>query len=608
MSDNIKYIRSITEETIPELADKVFSGLLDETLTFDTLFMKYIPLLEKELEKRRADKVMWLDASGSYDVQKLNDYVETYDNEAPEYRGKHLDEANQLITLIENDDKEWNDAKSKDTIEAYKHYLGLYDKPKPSYRGKHVDRVRSAIKAIKDKEDWIKAKETNTIRSYSDYLSVYDKTTPEYAGEFIEEAKLAISNLEDDADWLNSCNINSIESYESYLKKYDGSSPAYRGKYIEAANRKIQGLLPPPPPDPRIADEEAVSRLTPPDPRVEDDAAWSEATRLNTIDGFRQYLNRYNIHANEAELAIRHLIDEEAKHKEEEDWSKARAENTLNAYKRFIDKYETMSDKYMSMHLPEAKKKIKELTPQPTPIKWKKWLLIVLALALCWFLWIQWQDNDWPFNPKPDKKDEPVVITVENIDSLQWAIDNHNIPMLEKYAELDSVRAYYPLADALFAIRNDEYDTFGKWIVKAFNSPDSIQGRELWNRYALPIVDGLTKSVKESFDSIDYSNSDYAEKRCLEIYSVYVTNIDSSLKLLQHPQRIIPLENKALDYISSWESLRKQFALNGNKLSSEGNQRYKTWKDLNTQLEYIINNSDAIICTNYYKMKYDENK
>lgn len=658
MPDSTKYIRSITEKTIPELADKVFAGLLDETFAFNTIFRKYIPLLEKELEKRKADEVLWIAASDSKELKKLKDYVETYDNEAPEYIGRHIDEASKLISLIENDDTEWYAARSEDSMSAYRHYLDIYDKPAPSYRGKYIDQVNEAIKVVKDRDDWAKAKESNSISSYLEYLSKYDKKAPAYIGRFVNDAKSAIHSLEDDAAWQLATNLNTLESYKAYLDKYDVASSSCRGKYVESAKWKIEELLPPPPPDPRIADDEAwsnaikhntiesykeylyeyanpqktykgihvkeakqaifrlqdeadwdvaksehtiesyqhylsvysassefsgqhvdearqaIDKLKPLDPRIEDDNAWKGATHVNSLEGYRHYLSLYKNHANEAELAIRHLIDEkawkdakegssitsyekylsickaneypgyewahvnaaktqignlrkaeEANRKEEErkrrnaednaawekarkdntkygydeylakyrkagglhireaenailklqsdeDWEKACAENTLAAYKRFVDKYEPMSNKYMSMHLPEAKKKVKELTPKPipTPIKWKKWVLIVLAIfAITVFLIYQRKFHQWPFEKK---NIEPPVIVIEDVDSLQWAIDNHNIPVLTKYANLDSARAYYPLSLDLWSQRKDTLNSL-IYAQKALNSIDS---------------------------------------------------------------------------------------------------------------------------------------
>jgi hypothetical protein len=642
MSYDINSIRRTTEKGIPDLADKIFAGIVNEQEAINALFMGLRPKLTQELQKRKDDEVLWIAAAESKELKKLRDYVETYDNESPEYIGRHIDEANSLISLIENDDAEWYDARSKDSISAYRHYLDIYDNPAPSYRGKYIDKVNEAIKVVKDRDDWAKAKESNSIRSYSDYLSKYDKEAPAYIGRFVNDAKSVIRSLEDDAAWQLATNLNTLESYQAYLNKYDNASSSYRGKYVESAKHRIEELLPPPPLDPRIADDEAwsiavkvntidsykeylyeyanpqktykgvhvkdakqaifrlqdeldwnvaksehtiesyqhylsvynasseftgqhvdearqaIDMLTPPDPRIEDDNAWKEATRINSLDGYRHYLSLYKNHANEAELVIRHLIDEtawkdakdegtipsyenylsvckeneysgyewahvnaakkqigdlrkveEQKHRmaednaawkkarqvntkhsyeeylakyrksgglhireaenailrlqSEEDWRNACAENTFAAYKRFVDKYEHMSNKYMSMYLPQAKKKLEELTPN-TPFKWFKLIIVILVFALCCFLWIQRKNDAWPYN----KEDIPV----EEVDSLQWAIDNHDIPLLEKYAKLDSVRAFYPLSIELWTQRKDTISSLFN-IRKALNKINS---------------------------------------------------------------------------------------------------------------------------------------
>lgn len=717
MPYDINSIRRTTEKGIPDLADKIFAGIVNEEEAINALFMGLRPKLTKELEKRKADEVLWIAASESKELKKLKDYVETYDNEAPEYIGRHIDEANSLISLIENDDAEWYNARSKDSISAYRHYLDIYDNPAPSYRGKYIDQVNEAIKIVKDRDDWAKVKESNSIRSYSEYLSMYDKEAPAYIGRFVNEAQKAILSLEDDAAWQLASDLNTVESYQAYLGKYDIASSSYRGKYVESAKQKIEELQPPPPPDPRITDDEAwnnaikvntiesykeylyeyanpqntykgihvkeakqalfrlqdefdwnvaksehtiesyqhyisiysasnefvgrhadearqaIDKLTPPDPRIEDDNAWKEATRINSLDGYRHYLSLYKNHANEAELAIRHLIDEEAwkdakdggtvasyekylsickvneypgyewahvnaaktqignlrkaeetnrkeeerkrriaednaswekarqvntKHSYEEylakyrkngglhireaenailklqsdeDWENACAENTLSAYKRFVDKYEPMSNKYTSMHLPKAKKKVEELTPRPDPrpIKWKKWLLIVLALALCWFLWIQWQDNAWPFNifqgesAETDKPDVlivegPSVPIVEEVDSLQWAIDNHDIPLLKKYALVDSIRAYYPLA--ILLNKQDSVKNVETTMLLLQLTNDSL---------AIPMIqDMIFNIIEKGYENFDTSyksinpNSVDAERRFLELYKQHV--------------------------------------------------------------------------------------
>lgn len=678
MPYDINSIRRTTEKGIPDLADKIFTGIVNEEDVMNVLFKGLRPKLTMELEKRRVDEVLWLDAFSSHDLKKLSDYVETYDNEAPEYRGRHIDEANQLIALIENDDKEWYDAKSKDSVVAYRHYLDLYDKPSPSYCGKYVDSAKQNIEEllspppdprIADDKAWNVALTTNTIESYKEYLEEYDNPRTSYKGIHVNDAKQVIRKLQDESDWILASQADTIEAYQRYISKYNGIS-GYEGQHIHDAQR-------------------AVERLTPLDPSVEDDAVWEEATRLNTLDGYRQYLANYKIHSNEAELAIRHLIDEQAwkeaketgtkasyekylsickvneypryvwahinaaksqiwnlekyeetqrkeeerqrrisednaawdkakkldtrqsyeeylaKYKKaggglhireaknailrlqsEEDWRKACAENTLNAYKNFVDKYEPMSYKYMSMHFPEAKKKIKELTSVPSPIKWKKWLIIVPVLALCWFLWIQWQDGAWPFNifkGALGESEDPDTVIVEKEDSLQWAIENHNIPMLKRYANIDSIRAYLPLAKNLNevdSIKNLE-ETI-KWLSKSFNSTNDSVAFKLRQAIYINIQLKTFFEIEAEFNKID-STSDQAEYNYLDLYERYVSSIDRdcnefNLGLI----RYINLENKATDYIESWDKVAST------KISVDGKHRKNEWHRIQKKLDEIL--------------------
>ena len=639
MPYDITSIRRTTETGIPNLADKIFAGVVDEGQAMSALFMGLRPKLTKELEKRRADEVLWLAASECKDLKQLKDYVETYDNEVPDYIGRHLDEAKKLIEFIGNDDKEWYAAKLKNTVDSYKYYLDLYDNPAPSYKGKFVEQAKEAIKIVKDKEDWAKAKDENSITGYANYLLIYDKQVPDYVGIYVNDAKQAIKILEDEADWHYAININTIDSYRGYLSKYDTNPPAYKGRYVDEAQQRIEELLPPPPPNPRIADDGAwakavesntieayneylreydiqdstsykgvhvkdaklailklqddkdwdiasikhtldsyngylskyssisgyvgrhiqeaqrlIIELTPPDSTIEDNNAWIEATRVNTVDGYRKYLSIYELHANEAELAIRHLIDEkawteakkdgtiasykkylsicevndypgytwvhinaaktqignlnkaeenkrrEAEHQrliaednsawdiackanikqsyetylskykqanglhvreaeyailrlqEEDDWRVACSENSLDSYKRFVNKYEAMSRRYSPNHLSQAKENIAGLTPpnpDPNPNKWIKGLTQVILFIICFCGFYQLRHHHiWPFN-----KQQHTVI--EPVDSLQWAIDNHNIAILERYAEMDSIRAFYPLSLELWSQRKD---------------------------------------------------------------------------------------------------------------------------------------------------------
>lgn len=524
MCYDMNSIRRTTEKGIPDLADKIFAGIVNEEEAINALFMGLRPKLTKELEKRKADEDLWIAASESKELKKLKDYVETYDNEAPEYIGRHIDEANNLISLIENDDAEWYDARSKNSISAYRHYLDIYDNPAPSYRGKYIDQVNEAIKVVKDRDDWAKAKESDSIRSYSEYLSMYDKEAPAYIGGFVNEAKKAILSLEDDAAWQLATNLNTVESYKDYLGKYDVVAPAYCGKYVESAKQKIEELLPPSPP-------------SPPDPRIADDEAWNKARLANTKHSYEEYLAKYRkiggLHIREAENAILKL-------QSDEDWENACAENTLSAYKRFVGKYEPMSNKYMSMHLPKAKKKIEELTPKtdPKPIKWKKWIIILTILDVAAFLIHQHKCHQWPF----EEIIVPPITIVEDVDSLQWAIDNKDIPLLTKYAEMDSTRAYYPLALALNA-----QDSVAN-VEKTLHWLDIILDPDVNSLHQNIINDIQQKELDElvsRFNAINPNEKD-ADRRYLAVYKDYIQHFE---RLATHTPRIrvryMPIEDMA---------------------------------------------------------------
>lgn len=64
----------------------------------------------------------------------------------------------------------------------------------------------------------------------------------------------------------------------------------------------------------------------------------------------------------------------------------------------------------------------------------------------------------------------------KQIDSLQWAIDNHNIPTLTRYARLDSTRAYYPLSIELWAQNRDTLNSLIniRKAIKVIDSKDSL--------------------------------------------------------------------------------------------------------------------------------------
>jgi hypothetical protein len=658
MSYDINSIRKTTDKGIPDLADKIFAGIVNEEEAINAIFMGLRPKLTKELQKRKDDEILWIAAAESMELQKLKDYVETYDNEAPEYIGRHIDEAYSLITLIEKDDKEWYDARSKDSISAYRHYIDIYDNPAPSYRGKYVELAKQKIgellpptpnPRIDDDEAWNNAIKVNTIESYKEYLHKYANPQNAYKGIHVKVAKQALFRLQDEFDWNVAKSEHTIESYQHYVSIYSTLSE-FVGQHIDEARR-------------------AIKELTLPDPRIEDDNAWEEATRINSIDGYRYYLSLYKNHANEAELAIRHLIDEKAwknakdegtipsyenylsvckeneypgyewahvnaakkqigdlrkveeqKHRiaednaawekarqvntkhsyeeylaknrksgglhireaenailrlqSEEDWRNACAENTFAAYKRFVDKYEHLSNKYMSMYLPQAKKKLGELTPNPS-FKWFKLIIVILVFALCCFLWIQRKNDAWPYN----KEDIPV----EEVDSLQWAIDNHDISLLERYAESDSARAFYPLA--LCLNENDSVNNIDRtiqWLTKSIIADNDSNAYQLRQSIYVHIQFNTSHDIEVEFQNID-PTLDESEDKYLDLYRRYVLSIDRDCNEFNLGYiRYLNLENKANDYIEYWNKV------SDTKESVYGKHCMNEWKRLKRRLDEIL--------------------
>lgn len=556
-------IGNTTDKGLSYLADDIVLGLVKEDDAFTLLkFKVYHKPLKGEISKRREDEVLWNKALASQTIGMFEKYLDTYNNPDSSYVGRYVSRAQEYINLIANDDKEWAKAKKLDTEEAYLKYLDIYDNPAPSYRGKHINEVKDGIVRLKDNKDWEKACEINSVQSYSDYLSLYDKVNPDYIGLHVEEAHLAIARINDDADWSHASNINTTDSYKSYLAKYDVQFPSYKGKYVDNAKQAIVSLTPPPAPDPQIKDNEL----------------WAEATKLNTIEAYQDYLNEYGhaasngyigAHIEEAECAIRHLIDEEAwskakslnsivgyqeykdtcdannypgynwayynaanikiddlqkaedsraqkekdnadwedaiklnsieayKHylnvhprgahkkeafdaiskleeqafafQENKDWQEACKANTLAEYKSFVSKYSNPDLTYKSSHLDIAKQRIAELAPPaPAPMSkgWRKWIGITVLLVLAGLTYMQWHNNAWLFNIKNGSVPTDNVAEAE---SLQWAIDNHNIPLLTRYAELDSTRAYFPLSIEFWNQRKDTLNSL-IYIRKAISS------------------------------------------------------------------------------------------------------------------------------------------
>lgn len=620
-------IGNTTDKGIPYLADDIVLGMVDEEAAFKSLFKVYHKRLTGEITKRREDEVLWKQARTAQTIEMFEKYLDTYNDPDSSYVGRYVSRADESIKHIANDDKEWAEAKKSDTEEAYLHYLDIYDKPAPSYKGKYIKDVKAAILKLKDENDWRRACDTNTSQSYSEYLSLYDKKSPEYIGIHVEEARLAILRINDEKDWSDALKANSVTSYESYLKKYDLEFPAYTGQHVDEAKQAIMSLIPPLVPNPRIKDDEFWTNITKINTieaykeylkeyghasvdgyvgrhvkeaeweirHIIDEDAWEKAKSINTIDSYQQYINtcdandypnyhweHYNaaqaiienlrktensrskeekdnadwntaktentvqaysrylkihengIHKEDALDAIDKLEKQEFDAREEMDWQSACESDTLSAYESFVEKYGNPSLKYKSAHLDAAEKKVVELTPPPPvpkPIKWWKWICAAVVLVLAWLTFLQWHDRAWPFDVKPEEETFSIVEVVEQIDSLQWAIDNKDISLLTKYAEIDSIRAYYPLALALNA-----QDSVAN-LEKTLHWLDLVLDPDVNSLHQNIINDIQEKELGElrsRFNAINPNEKD-ADRKYLEVYKDYVSHFE---RLATHIPRI----------------------------------------------------------------------
>ena len=157
---------------------------------------------------------------------------------------------------------------------------------------------------------------------------------------------------------------------------------------------------------------------------------------------------------------------------------------------------------------------------------------------LGWLTYIQWHYCAWPFNIKSDD----VPIDVEQIDSLQWAIDNKNIPLLTKYAEMDSTRAYYPLALALNA--QDSAANVEKtlhWLDIVLDPDVNSLHQNIINDIQQKELDALATQ----FNAINPNEKD-ADQKYLAVYKDYIRHFE---RLATHTPRIrvqyMPIEDMA---------------------------------------------------------------
>lgn len=645
--DEILWNQALASQTI-----EMFEQYLDTYNNPDSTYVgRYVSRAEEMIQHIESDDKEWIEAKRLDTEAAYLHYLDIYDNPAQSYRGKHIKEVKESIVRLK-DDKDWKSACTRNILQSYSDYLSMYDKIAPDYIGAHVSEAHLAISQINDDADWTHASNLNTVESYRSYISKYDVQSPAYRGKYIENAKQAIESLtpppvpdpriKDDETWNKAIKLNTIESYQKYLKGYGhASTDGYTGAHIKEAEWAIRHII----------DEDAWAKAKSmntiegyqeykdicdannypgynwthynaastyigniqkaEDLRRQNEADstdWSNALREDTIEAYNRYLKLHNagMHKKEAFEAIAKLEKQAFVNQENIDWQTAFKANTLSAYKSFVAKYSNPSLKYKSKHIVAAKQKIAELTPKPTPIKWKKWFIVFFAIiSIAAFLIYQRKCHSWPFEKKTITLPIPIV---EDVDSLQWAIENHNIPMLTRYAEMDSIRAYYPLALELYTHYKDSTEIYYPWIIKSFNSPDSIKGKDLWNKYSSEICSQLIVPIQKNFDKIDWNNSDDAEIECLNLMDLYITYCKTSIRMLQTPKRFEKLEKRSSDYLISWNKIRDY---HGNakgaefKLSSDAQSRMNRWISLNKELQNVLADVSGQINKQYFKLKYD---
>lgn len=515
---NLKYDSDkVNDYSKKELAEMIFNGEVSrEQVNEDGLYLYHRPMLDKELSLMEQEEHDWTEATNHNTVGSFQVYLDKYNPTIVEgetitdgwventvYVGRHVDDAIRLQTVekidgaVKEDDRDkaaWNKAEEGNSIESYNEYITVYDKRPPAYRGQYVDEAKLRIRELQDKFDWDKAVSENTIESYKTYLSKYDVSTSSYRGAYISEAIEAIKRLtlqsmphthpvdplkNETEDWEKAVRADNIEAYKCYISKYE----PLEGKYVVDAKNAIERLL-----------EEKV---------------WSEALNNDNFVGYKKYVtiyqNKNSKHLVEAEQKLNQLKKDLAciidnitlETTDDKEWEKACKANTITAYRLYLSKFDGQNTSQKGKYVSEANKRIDSLMDEAcwedavkqnihaayqnylkqypnghhcdevkrilNPISksagcLKPLLWCCLFLACAFLSWQYFHKEE----AKPDQSD-----AIE-IDSLQWAIDNHDIPMLRRYANMDSVRAYYHLSKELWHQQKDTLNSM-KFIREAFN-------------------------------------------------------------------------------------------------------------------------------------------
>lgn len=290
MSYDRNNLKETIEDGINDLVNDVIGGIVSLDYAFTEI--KYKPLqkkISKALELR--DDEDWVKASTENSVESYSNYLSSYNREKPWYVGRHVADAISILlelskSIEDIDEEAWKTASTVKTKECYQSYLSTYDKSAPDYIGKHVNDAKSALNTIalkeQDEDDWQNALSQNSVDGYNDYLSKYNNVDGDYVGLHVVDALNAIDSLqkakrdkeqsnrdifECKSAWETVRSINTIQAYRDFISKYDSS--VYNEIQTLVAQAKNQILS------------------------IHDDEDWKLALKTNTQKGYDRYIAKY---------------------------------------------------------------------------------------------------------------------------------------------------------------------------------------------------------------------------------------------------------------------------------------------------------------------------
>lgn len=404
---------------------------------------------------------------------------------------------------------------------------------------KYIPLQKKISKALelRDDEDWVRASSENSAESYSNYLSSYNREKPWYIGRHVDDAKSIFSELSksieeiDEEAWKTASTADTEESYQSYLSIYDKSAPDYIGKHVKDAKSVLNMMA----------------------LKEQDEDDWQNALTQNSIDGYNDYLSKYNnldegyvgLHVSDAlntveslqkskqdkEQADREIYecksawktissintiqayedfiskydscayDEvqtlvvQAKNQilsilDDEDWKLAKKTNNQKGYDRYIAKYEQLKSEYQGKYLDKARSWI---PGKPNPRN--KYILsacIVVALIGVFVYFMFW----WKPGRKPLSEEEINTILVQYIDSLkQDLFDGFYLAPISK-ADIDAL--------ATSRVYDESHSLEGSLESGLYSREDVIKKFMLDNgRFVVKNSDGITINLPEATNGID---------------------------------------------------------------------------------------------------------